>query len=95
MTDCLEGGGYLFQANRLVTPVHYRLRWSMDDDGRSSAEGELWARSGAWRLQEGAGRFLMHTQSGLSVPLEITTPCRGQWLPFRRIHWEEVAHGAE
>ncbi len=93
MTDCLAGNGYLLQANRLVTPVRYRLRWATGETGRSAAEGELRGRPGAWRPGAGPARFLMHTDAGFSVPLELTAPSRGPWLPFRRIPWEAVDQG--
>lgn len=90
MNGDLEGGGYLFQNSRLVAPVRYRLRWTVDELGRSEAEGELWVRSRSRVAGEASRRFVMHTESGFSLPLEVRSPARNGWLPFRRVPRGEV-----
>jgi len=90
MTEVLEGNGYLFKEDNLVAPVRYRLRWSTDDWGRTAAEGELWVRSNS-RMGKGEKRFIMHTEAGFSVPVEVTASRAKGWLPFRRVARAEMA----
>jgi hypothetical protein len=89
MSEVLEGNGYLFEENHLVAPVRYRLRWSTDEWGRTAAEGELWVRSKG-RMGKGEKRFIMHTEAGFSVPVEVTASRAKGWLPFRRVARTEV-----
>jgi len=91
MTDLLEGNGYLFQEDRLMAPVRYRIRWSTDGWGRTVVEGEVWPRWGVRKLGQGR-RFMMHTESGFSVPLEVTAYRSKGWMPFRRLQREEAVH---
>ena len=83
MVEGLEGNGFLFRADRLVGPVRYRLRWSIDRDGRRRTEGELWLRAGA-RLQGDSGPYLLETGAGFTVPLEVADAAGEGWVAFRR-----------
>lgn len=91
MTDMLEGYGYLFQEDRLVARVRYRLRWATDDWGQSQVEGELCpgCKGG---LVGHANRYVMHTESGFSVPLEVEQPHGKDWMPFHRVGRKEAGH---
>jgi hypothetical protein len=85
MADILEGRGYLFREDTLITPVRYRLR-CIAGDGQAAGppEGELWRGSGG-RLEIAPGPYMLHTEDGFSVPLEITAGAGSEGLPFRRI----------
>lgn len=92
MSNLIEGKGYLFHGSRLVSPVRYRLRWNRDGWGRGTAEGEvlmLSSRPG----EPDADRLVLHTEDGLSLPLELAGNPDGGWWAFRRLPREEVAHG--
>jgi len=92
MAETFEGKGYLFQGGQLVTPVRYRLRSERDAWGHSEAGGELWVASRQCAGSPGES-FVMYTEDGFSLPLELTGNPKGQWLPFRRLSHREVADG--
>ncbi|MEF8793687.1 hypothetical protein [Thiohalorhabdus sp.] len=92
MAETFEGKGYLFQDGRLVAPVRYRLRSERDAWGHSAANGELWVASQRWTGNPGDS-YVMHTEDGFSLPLELTRKPIGQWQPFRRLSHREVADG--
>jgi hypothetical protein len=100
MDRSLKGTGFLVREDRLVTTVRYRLRFAAPA-GPGSAEGELWPRSrrAATGTDAGPGRYWMHTEDGLSVPLEVLTVSRDGCWSFRRLgpqeRVEDRAEGVE
>jgi hypothetical protein len=84
MPETLEGNGYLFHGDRLVTAVRYRLRATGDEWGRSVVEGEIRPR-GHGRLNGHADRYILQAEAGFSVPLELLNGSGTTgWQPFRR-----------
>lgn len=92
MAETFEGKGYLFKDGQLVAPVRYRLHSNRDPWGQSEAHGELWLVS-RQRPGEPGDSFVMHTEDGFSLPLELTGSPSGQKLPFRRLPRREMADG--
>lgn len=90
MARTLEGKGYLFQGDQLVAPVRYRLRSERDAWGNSEAHGEL---RGTSRIEDAGDSFVMHTEDGFSLSLELTGEAAGKWQPFRRLSRRGVTDG--
>ena len=80
----LRGSGYLLRGAEFVSPVDFRLRAGEIHDGGPAAEGELVPkrRRGVGRRGE---RFVLQTNAGYSLPVEITEPLAGGRIGFRRV----------
>ncbi|HKJ88126.1 MAG TPA: hypothetical protein VKA48_06425 [Gammaproteobacteria bacterium] len=92
MPEQLEGLGHLFAGQRPLGPVRYRLCWSAPDpSGRRGMEGTLLpAIAGGKGIP--CGRFLLRTEAGFSLTLEVLEGSSGEGFRFRRVGGEGEHH---
>ncbi len=93
MAAYLEGRGYLYQGDRLVAPVRYRLYWPDTNAlGPSIVGGELRPLAGVGhKVPE--GRFLLHTEAGMSLPVAVIGSHGEHWRPFHRLPRDRADRG--
>lgn len=85
MSEQLEGTGHLFDGDRIVAPIQYRLRYGGEGEGdpEPGAAGELMLRS-VRENRLAPGIYILQAEAGFSLPVEVTGKPSGSWLPFRR-----------
>ena len=93
MFKTLEGNGFLFRDECLVTAVCYRLYATDSRWGKAVVEGEIRAR-GHGQLGGCEDLYMLHTEAGFSLAVELLPGSEPTgWQPFRRVARQEAVRG--